>query len=212
MHVQVLQGKGEVLEKYISDFITEKKIPSYLVTSFDPLKIADVRILQKTLASKLPSSTFRLIIISNPTTEAQNALLKTLEELDFQSFVFFKTFQKEDLLSTILSRAKVVTFKNTALFTQEETLQKIVNAPLHERKRKILEFFGSIGDSITEENITDIQLSLRSLMLKERQIENMSHYFLLLKSLTKNALWLNSYNVQKRILLENLFLEVSECF
>lgn len=210
MHVQVLQGSGEVLEKYISDHINTYKIPSYLVSSFDPLKIADVRILQKTLSSKLPSNTHRMIIISNPTTEAQNALLKTLEELDTQSFIFFKTLQKEDLLSTILSRAKLITFKDTTLFTQEEVLQKIVDAQLGDRKRRIMEFFSSFGDSISEENITDIKLSLRSLMLKEEKMKNTVTYFLLLRALMQNTQWLNSYNVQKRILLENLFLEVSE--
>ncbi len=212
MQVRVLQGPDEFLEKYISDFIIQQNIPSYFVVRLDQLKIADVRLLQKTLSSKLPKETCRLVVVSNPTIEAQNALLKTLEEIDSQTFLFFKTVSKEDLLPTIISRSQMVTFQNVFKASLQTPLKEIMNSSKADRDRKIFQFLSSFGDSINEENISDIILSLRSLMVSETEKENTLYYFSLLKALTENLVWVNSYNVQKRILLENLFLEVSERF
>lgn len=110
MQCLVIVGKKADRDEYVSKFIQEKNIPAYFVYRFEEvLKIADVRLIKKNLSLAIPKNLFRLFILpENITIDAQNALLKTIEELGDETFIFFPTNTPEILLPTILSRCKIV--------------------------------------------------------------------------------------------------------
>lgn len=210
MQVQVLQGSESLRDKYISQFVSTLKIPTYLIEKYEQLKIADVRVLQKSLSTKLPAGTHRLLILLSPTLEAQNAILKTLEELEDQNFIFFCVSSKDDLLPTILSRAKLISFENSATFSLEKPLKEVLHAKNTEGIKKSLEFISSLGESVESQTLQDLLLSARSLMVGAENIQDTLLYFQFLKALNKNLFLTTSYNVQKKIYIENVFIQFFE--
>lgn len=108
MQTRILEGASASTRAYVHDFIQDYAIPSFGVTSFDTTaKISDVLYIQKILSHKT-SHPLLFVFYSDITHEAQNALLKTLEELPEYVYVFFCVAQASMLLSTICSRAKVI--------------------------------------------------------------------------------------------------------
>jgi DNA polymerase III gamma/tau subunit len=109
---------------YLDDFKKKNKVPDYFVTVFEDFKIADSRSLQKSISLKLATGEKRMYIVSNPTIEAQNSLLKSLEELPEDTFVFFTVPNKEDLLPTVISRSKIIDLGGVK--PQEEEIEKTI--------------------------------------------------------------------------------------
>ncbi|HVT01060.1 MAG TPA: hypothetical protein VHE53_02380 [Patescibacteria group bacterium] len=106
MFTLILSGNFTAKEEFLEVFVKDHKIPTYNIYKFgDGLKISEAREIKKNLALK--SSDNRLIIVGeNPSAEAQNALLKTIEELPEDTFFIFMS--EALLLPTIFSRSQVV--------------------------------------------------------------------------------------------------------
>ena len=101
--------------------ITEKRYPDlsilYPIARSRKIKIEQVRQMQRALSWKASSGRFKVAIIIDAhalTTEAANALLKTLEEPPAKSILVLVTHQPEALLPTIRSRAQELQFFNLA--------------------------------------------------------------------------------------------------
>src|SRR3990167_8636780 len=104
MRAFILKGSGDSKKNYIEKYISEKGIKTYNILRFsESLKIDEVRQIRRMLAIGSIGAGGRLIIIeTTPTLEAQNALLKTLEELTAETDIFF--CEEEKLIPTVLSR------------------------------------------------------------------------------------------------------------
>lgn len=203
MQVLVLSGNNLHHEGYIEEFISSKKITPYLITRFDEgFKIGDARSLQKLFSSKLQNHESRLVIISSPTLDSQNALLKTLEELPAQTYVLFKVASKEDLLPTVLSRALYIDLGRSQVQADEKltvAFQKPFNA------QNIFNFL-----SITP---TDEEIEMLIISLREALFQNLSdtHYSLkllqILKTLQKNYSFSKTNNINKKMVIEAALLQ-----
>lgn len=110
------QGMGKrTTTKHLSDHL---EIPStdriYIEPEKTKIGIAQIQNLQRDLSLTMYQSVrSRLVVIdatSGITTEAQNALLKSLEEPPARTIVILVTEQIEDLLSTIRSRCAGIYF------------------------------------------------------------------------------------------------------
>lgn len=108
MRAYILKGNDVKYEGFIDKFKSENKVEGYNLHVFDQvLKIAEAREIKKILSRSTINAGNRLIIIAATVTmEAQNALLKTIEELPEKSFIVF--LNARDLLATIYSRCTVV--------------------------------------------------------------------------------------------------------
>lgn len=105
----IVEGESSARHSYINQFIQEHGFFSYNITRFTLAKISDVRFLKKSLTLKMGENESRLIILEEgPTLEAQNALLKTLEEPPPRTFLLISVFSKEELLPTVISRCVIV--------------------------------------------------------------------------------------------------------
>jgi hypothetical protein len=106
---------------YAKDFCTKQKIDPFdisLVEKDNTVKqnansigIDDVKRIQKTVYLKPLKSNFKAIILEDAhllTTEAQNALLKVLEEPPEHTLLLLGADRKEALLPTILSRCQLI--------------------------------------------------------------------------------------------------------
>jgi hypothetical protein len=122
MKAYILLGSLPAKDEFTGAFIKQNNIPSYNISTFsEPVKIADARSIKKEVS--ISSSGRRLFVIkAKILPEAQNALLKTLEELpESTDFIFF---EGRDLLPTVVSRCTVINLENRPSTTDAELYEK----------------------------------------------------------------------------------------
>lgn len=113
------------------------------------IKIDSIRNLNKTIISK-PYSSWKIYLIDGAekmTIQAQNALLKTLEEPPSYGIIILVTKNKEALLSTIKSRCMEIKFSPLSLKTIE---RELIKKEISKEKASLAAFFsrGSLEKAI----------------------------------------------------------------
>ncbi len=106
-----LKAKEEARKLLITNPDLEKNPDFFLITDLRTIKINQIRELKQAFSLKPYQEKYKVALIKNAhllTQEAQNALLKTLEEPPPKCFLFLTTNNKEALLSTILSRCQII--------------------------------------------------------------------------------------------------------
>ncbi len=187
-----------------------------IVESENAIGIEDIRTIQKKLYLKPLKSLEKALIISSiqtASTEAQNSLLKVLEEPPANTTVVLLATSEKLLLPTILSRCKIEILDNqqdVAIKQKEEIkkeLEKIINAPLGEKL--------AIAQKLAEDKIEAISfLTIAIHLLREQMIEQVSQSHSAIEKAEEikrfqEALTLASTtNVAMRIILEDLFLHI----
>lgn len=115
-------GKDTLAFSLAADILNEKSLDNYpyklLLSSKDgkAIGVEAVRELEHFLSLKVPRSNAynRVVVIQNAeslSTEAQNALLKTLEEPPADTLIILNTAYSQALLPTVRSRAQVINVK-----------------------------------------------------------------------------------------------------
>lgn len=103
-------GNEQSQSSFIENQIREHSIPGHLVIRFDPpFSIKNAHSLRNLLSFAVSGSEKRCIIIpSEMSLEAQNALLKLIEELDEKSILIIVSGENGHLLPTIVSRVRQI--------------------------------------------------------------------------------------------------------
>ncbi len=200
---------------YISNFIKEKGIDPIdidLQTFEKAMGIEDVRNIQKKIFLKPFKGKTKAVVIQayeNITTEAQNALLKVLEEPPANTIIIISAAKKELLLQTIISRCKIIELKQetTNLIHNEEILafNNSLNLLL---KGKIGDKLKAAQDIAKNKEEAIAWLEKMTIFVRGKLVENYNdfQYLNVSKSLQKTYKIIKSTNVSQRIALENLFL------
>lgn len=211
-------------DEYINTFCKEKKIDTFdrttltLETSIkqntQSIGIEDIKYMQKKIFLKPIKSEQKAIIIDEAellTIEAQNALLKILEEPPEHTLLILSTTTKETLLPTILSRCKIVQLEEeqTKLSEKEqEGLQTFLEAlpemGIGERLKKA-ETLAKDKDKAIEW-ITKLILVARETMLQSNL--EMKESSTLIKQLQSLHTTLKTTNVNPRFAIENTLLQL----
>ena len=171
--------------------------------------IEDVREFQKKLFLKPIKSPMKAGIIDAPyglTTEAQNALLKILEEPPNDTIIVLLLPQKEMVLPTILSRCKIVELQENSNLSKEESTQYLsilVSLP----QKGIGERLKLASEIAKTENETLIWLEKMILTARQKLLST-PQYLNILISFQKTHRLLQTTTVNKRLALENLFLSL----
>lgn len=139
------------------------------------IKIAQIRNLQTDIIIK-PHKDYKIYVINNcdkMTIEAQNALLKTLEEPPEYAIIILVTSNKEALLDTIKSRCEIIKFLP---ISTNELKSFLIKNGIEENRAKFLATFsrGSIKEALelsySSEFITmreDIQYYIETIISKD---------------------------------------------
>jgi len=147
-----------------------------LVVSRETIGIDDIRSMQNFLYQKPVFSPRRLVIIrdaENLTPEAQNAILKIIEEPPFQSLAIFVVNNSDVLLPTLVSRMQKIYFPRIDTKEIADFLKK--NFRLSETKTKSIaqESFGRPGRAI--DSINNLKLRIKnaeiSKIVEDNQID-----------------------------------------
>lgn len=208
----VAQNKNEAAS-YISDLLKEKEINPLdinLQKYEKAMGIEDVRNIQKAVLLKPFRGREKAVVIEayeNITLEAQNALLKILEEPPANTIIAITTTKKDLILPTIISRCKVI-----SLFEKEIALAEVESSEFRATLDILLN--GKTGDKLKiAQDITkdkgdaSLWLEKMAIFLKNELIKNNDvKYLNFLKKLQKIYKDIKSTNVGQRAALENLFL------
>lgn len=146
----------------------------------------------------------------NVTKEAQNAFLKILEEPPPSSIIILITFHKDMLLPTILSRCTVIESMDTIVYTSLELGQStsLLNRILLAENSEKLHIAEEIAKEKerTEQFFEKMILSIRLRLIQNEGQQK--RYLPILKAFQKTYVTIASTNVNQRLAIENLFLNL----
>ncbi|MBY2478224.1 DNA polymerase III subunit delta' [Clostridioides difficile] len=229
---------ADELSKLLLDYVNLANSPDYVLIKPDgnSIKIAQIRSLQSDIVIR-PHKDYKIYIINNAekmTVEAQNALLKTLEEPPNYAIIILVTNNKESLLETIKSRCDIIKFSPIPM---QDLKNYLINTGIEEERAQLLATFsrGSIENALNlsqstefsvmrediqqyiqvmlDKNIVEI-LNIPNNMEKYRGkiislLDIMINYFrdiiLLKESVNKNML----INVDKLVFIQNMSGKIS---
>ncbi len=201
----VLVGSASKQKEYIEEFLKKHSIPSYLVVTYESFKISDARALQKQISLKLKEGEKRLVVLSSPTPESQQALLKTVEELTLENYFFFLVSSADDLLPTIISRSAIIPLSYIEVVVDDTLTQKIVKLSETNSLSTLSDFLGG------EVELSDIEktlLALRKIVFySNTPLLQKIKLFKILKSLHSNYKFAKTNNINKKLAFEASFLQ-----
>ena len=115
--------------------VAVKGNPDLYVRAYKQFGVEDARNLRERAGSRPVAGPYRIFVIATPgmTTEAQNALLKTLEEPPAGAMFFFVIPAPDTLLATLRSRAQILTLKTSAVERPIVDVKIFLAAPPQER-------------------------------------------------------------------------------
>jgi DNA polymerase III delta prime subunit len=199
-----------IIDKYSTDAKTVKKAP-------ESIGIERIKKLQQRLYLKPLKSLQKACVINDAqllTTEAQNAMLKFLEEPPDNTIIFLTASTKEALLPTILSRCQVIellTANNLSEKEGEELYEQI------ERLRSLtvsdsLQMAETIAKNKDEallwlENII-ITMRTKLLLTVEEGSRGKEWYVFTIRQFQKTYETVKTTNTNLRLTLEHLFLSL----
>lgn len=164
--------------------------------------IPDIREIQQKIYLRPLKSEARAVLIdatSGITIEAQNALLKTLEETPESTLIIVQVLNADEILPTILSRCKVYEINSQKEHTDTSAILKILNSSngvgdrlklaqdLSKDKNEALDFLESLTIDLRKD-----------LVANYKKIKSVQKFYTVIKTT----------NVNLRLALENLFLNL----
>jgi len=195
-------GRGEAQK--IFDGLKIDKIDISLLEHEKAVGIADVREIQKKIYLKPIKSGTKAVLIdatAGITREAQNALLKTLEEVPNDTIIILQVQNSDEILPTILSRCTLIELKSETktgdsthfkVITGEEVGDKLkIAQDLSKDKNEALDFIENLI-IVSRENLIGGNYEMAG------QIKSLQKYYTIIKTT----------NVNLRLALENLFLNL----
>ncbi|HUD44535.1 MAG TPA: hypothetical protein VMR41_03275 [Patescibacteria group bacterium] len=119
--------KNECAKQRIAEFdqIVLNKDSSEKIAA-QSIGIDSIKMLQKKIYLKPMQSEDKAVIVQDGqmlTTEAQNAMLKILEEPPLHTFIYILVSHPSELLPTILSRCKIVILEQSDIINEKEVEQ-----------------------------------------------------------------------------------------
>ncbi len=213
MRAYILYGNLKSKDEYVEKFISENNIKPYLVfKNEEPLKIADVREINR----KISAGSFggaRLFVISGEIKpDAQNALLKTLEELPEDADVVF--LSGENLLPTVVSRCTVVKLNIDSKAIQNKSID-ISNLLLESgylSVPKIIPFVDEFFSASDVNNFEEFILQVRKRMIDSivsGEYQSALVCCLILEKLTDYSSLVASNNLNPKNTVERLLIALA---
>lgn len=202
MQAFILVGDSQKQKEHVNRFSEENAIRLFNAHWFSEFKILDARNLKKLLAKKLPAGEKQLVVIENPTVEAQHAILKTIEELREETYVFFLSNTRDAFLPTIHSRCSVISLEMTP-----DTKPVISEAEIERLFTTKDSYSFAEKNALEKGQIDEVVRSLRGYLLQNVEDQKKTEFcYHALKRLIALLPLIKNNNVQARIALETIFI------
>lgn len=214
----ILAKDKQTREMYALKKIHVDPLDSTFIEAKEAIGIEEIRNLQKKIFFKPLKGKNKVTVIKdahNLTIEAQNALLKLLEEPPANTYIMLTAESKNNLLPTILSRCTIITLNETITFSDKEKshyvnqLKELLSYGIAE-KLKLAETIGKDKETALIW-LEKMILATRDLMLKnvtETENSELPTYSTVVKRLQQTYIMAKTTNVHPRFSLEHLFLNL----
>lgn len=215
----IIAKQNEILEKEIKKISDSFQIHHFDINTINidgTIGIEIVRILQKTIYLKPLRGLTKLILLKNShnlTPDAQNAMLKLLEEPPDNTIIILTATNKELLLSTIRSRCTIIEpsekSENTTLsFDSKNTYILDLERSGTGNLLKLAQDLGTNKEQVLKWLEEAILTYRQSLHTQINQGERGNQTITKLKLLQAAYVTTKTTNVSPRLILENLFLSL----
>lgn len=203
-------------QEYVQDFCKQHTISDFdttiLTTEESSFGIAEVRNLQSSLYIKPVKGEEKVLVIEDAqkiTPEAQNALLKILEEPPSYVTIILSATESKTFLPTVISRCKVIQLTNKIPTFQVGNIDDLLvlkNGTVGD-KLALAEKLAAKKDELPQW-FESVILSLHSQLLQKP--EESREVAKMLGSLQSSYTTFQNTNVNPRLLLEHTFLSFLE--
>jgi len=214
----IIAKKPETREKYALDITKKHHIDPFDITFIQTegtIGIEEVRNLQKNVMFTPIKSSSKAAIIKNAhkvSVEAQNALLKLLEEPPLHTYIILTAETGNNFLPTILSRCTIINI------TQEQTFSEDEKAKWIKQLHAIFQFTIAekliLAETVGKDKETalswleQLTLAAHEKMLTVNSEKDKQTYCLFITKLQRMYSIIKSTNVNPRFAMENLFLDI----
>ncbi len=180
--------------------------------------IEDVKDLQRKLFYKPIKSKQKLCIIQDAqflTLEAQNSMLKILEEPPSHTLILLTTNTKESLLPTILSRCQTIDIHSENKLTEDE--KKEINEQIKKLQTLTIAESLSFAENLSKtkdestawmENMIIVLREKLLNLIKEGREGDRAWYIKAISEIQKSYITIKTTNINLRMTLENLLLSI----
>ncbi len=209
------QKRKEFVEKFCKEHSIDRFDQFIVATEDSSIGIAHIRDIQKTLFVKPLKGKEKMVILDDAqklTPDAQNALLKILEEPPVYSTIILSSVSENAFLPTILSRCKLILLASDTNILSDDEKQRYNDVIA------VLET-GSIGEKLVlaeklankkellREELEKIMIFLRARMLQKPKESR--EVVKILENFQRAYKLLQITNVSPRMILEHAFLELT---
>lgn len=198
-------GRDDEIWKTLLTFQITPKNPDLFILEDEKIGIAQIKQIIKHFSTKPFGSTLKSVVIfdaGNISIDAQNAMLKILEEPPENSIILIGVDSETRLLPTVLSRCLVISLQSSALRSQPEfDLDQILKASVEERFEIVEK--ASDKDKFLEQLIDSYRHMLQNPDVSTYSTPRVEF----LEDLLNAQIWKES-NVNIRTILEYLMLKL----
>lgn len=212
-HAYLVEGERavllpEILDYLVAEKLTEKNSPDLHVLEFDSFGIDDAHALrsEQQMRGSEGNKKFFIVAFNTMTSEAQNALLKTLEEPTEDTHFILLTRNKEILIATVRSRVQLIHEKGK--LKGSKVGEEFISADIPERLLRIEKFTKVKADEKSEAKdlardfLTHLETALHARLLTD------THYTTALSDVITAKRYLSDRAPSLKILLEHLALTI----
>jgi len=213
-HAYLIEGEQRAVHLILNKFFeNELKLkilgnPDFLFAEYDIFTIDDSRNL-KDWQSKRPAAgerKFFVVALNSATNEAQNSLLKVLEEPTAGTHFFLIAPSVDIFLPTVRSRLFIIKFTGETLIDETTVAKEFLKKNIGER----LVFAKSFADEITDGKKTKTDaikfLNALELVLRDKNLAEATVF----EQLFQAKIFLRGRAPSVKMILENLALHLSE--
>lgn len=214
-HAYIVEGSSEIIYPKICEFCKSElnleiqANPDFVYEHNDKFLIENARRLREMQTNKTMGNGLQIFIISFNfiTREAQNALLKVLEEPSERTHFFIITPSSHVFLDTVLSRVVLINdYKNEI---PESEAKKFLKSSYADRIKMITNLTKSIkDDKVSKFDAINMLRELKSLIYEDSKKKKDYSKFHLLKEIQEAEDYLHDNSSSVKILLENIALKV----
>jgi len=204
MRSYIITGDKGARDEFISSFIKQEQIPTHSISYFnDEIKIEGAKLLRQILSKKYSGK--NLIVLQELNLIAQNALLKSIEEISENISMIISVGDLSGILDTIKSRLFLVELAQNREF-DGVGFNALLNENISEKFQFIDNFLLSNAEFVPIDTINNFVSEYRKTFfnnLKELDKAQTEHHLYVLKKLLSVANLVKSNNVNLRFALES---------
>lgn len=210
--ILIVGNKDKILEES-SKIIDENKISKFdirVITSEKTIGIPDTRILQKNIFLTPTSGKLKAVILEcfqGATTDAQNSLLKILEEPPEDTIIIILVLSLDFILPTIISRCKIINLLEVHKLAEKE--KKDLFTLLEDLKKDRIGQALLIAQTYSKDKNTALVFLENLIVSVSDNLETDRNSGSVLKKIQASYSSIKGTNVNIRLALENLFLNLN---